>query len=211
MAEAVPVRTVAIVLFEGFTVLDAYGPIQAFAMAGQRQEDGSFHRFFKVVTVARQAGPVKSSEGPSTVADYSFADLPGCDLMLVPGGMGTRPLVNDAEFLGMLAALSRKAALTTTVCTGSALLARTGLLDGREATSNKMAWDWVKQQGEAVEWVRKARWVDDGDIVTSSGVSAGIDMALAVISRLHGRAVAETAVRGMEYVWNDHPGNDPFA
>ena len=211
MAEAAPVRTVAIVLFEGFTVLDAYGPIQALGMAGQRQEDGSFRRFFKVVTVARQAGPVKSSEGPSTVAEYSFADLPGCDLMLVPGGMGTRTLVNDAEFIGMLASLSKKSALTTTVCTGAALLARTGLLDGRSATSNKMAWDWVQQQGEAVGWVRKARWVDDGNIVTSSGVSAGTDMALAVIARLHGRAVAENTARGMEYVWNDNPANDPFA
>jgi len=101
--------------------------------------------------------------------------------------------------------------MTATVCTGAALLARTGLLDNRPATSNKMAWDWVTQQGPGVPWVRQARWVDDEDIVSSSGVSAGIDMALALIARLHDRATAENAARVMEYVWNDDPSNDPFA
>jgi transcriptional regulator GlxA family with amidase domain len=180
-------------------------------MAGVRQADGTYHRYFKVETVAQQAGPVRSSEGPATVADYAFANLPPCDILLIPGGMGTRRLVDDAAFIEMLAAVSRKTPMTTTVCTGAALLARTGLLDGRRATSNKMAWDWVKQQGASVDWVRKARWVDGGDIATSSGVSAGTDMALALIARLHGRETAENAARAMEYVWNDDPSNDPFA
>jgi transcriptional regulator GlxA family with amidase domain len=211
MSESLPVRRIAVVLFEGFTVLDVYGPVQAFAMAGARQPDGSYHRYFKVETVAMQAGPVRSSEGPTTVADYSFADLPTPDMILIPGGMGTRKLVDDATFIEALRALSSKTAITTTVCTGSPLLAQTGLLDGRSATSNKMAWEWVTQHGAGVDWVRKARWVDDDTIVTSSGVSAGIDMALAVIARLHGRETAVNAARGMEYVWNDDASNDPFA
>jgi transcriptional regulator GlxA family with amidase domain len=211
MAEALTQRTIAFVLFEGFTVLDVYGPLQAFAMAGQRQPDGTYHRFFKILTVAPKAGPVRAGEGPAFVADHGFDDLPECDLILIPGGMGTRKLVDDAAFVEQLASLSNKTPLTTTVCTGSGLLARTGLLDKRAATSNKMAWEWVQQQGEAVDWVRKARWVDDGNIVTSSGVSAGIDMALAVIARLHGRETSVNAARAMEYIWNDDPGNDPFA
>ena len=101
--------------------------------------------------------------------------------------------------------------MTTTVCTGSALLARTGLLDGRPATSNKLAWDWVVQQGPAVRWQRRARWVDDGNVLTSSGVSAGIDMALSLVERLNGRDMAVASARNMEYVWNTDPANDLFA
>ena len=156
-------------------------------------------------------GPVRSGEGPASIADYSFADLPDCDLLLIPGGIGTRKLVADEGFIALIEAASRRSPVTATVCTGAALLARTGLLDRRRATSNKLAWDWVLQQGEAVDWVRRARWVDDGNIVTSSGVSAGIDMALALIARLHGHDVAVNAARIMEYVWNDDPSNDPFA
>ncbi len=204
-------RRIAVVLFDGFTVLDAYGPIQAFAMCRLPGTDGTPTPAFELFTMAESSGLVKAGEGPQTQADYSFADAPPYDLLLVPGGQGTRRLVNDAPWLDKLAAASQKAALTTTVCTGAALLARTGLLDGRTATSNKMAWDWVVQQGPRVNWVRKARWVDDGDILTSSGVSAGIDMALSLIGRLHGLEAARRAARAVEYRWHEDPSDDPFA
>jgi transcriptional regulator GlxA family with amidase domain len=209
--EALPTRRVAVVLFDGFTVLDVYGPVQAFAASTLRREDGSFHRHFQVVTVAKEAGPVKSGEGPTTVADYSFETLPPVDILLVPGGMGTRKGVDDAALIDLIKRASGNSEMTTTVCTGTALLARTGLIDHRPATTNKMAWEWVKSQGPEVDWKRVARWVDDGNIVTSSGVSAGIDMALALVARLHDRETAERAARVMEYVWNDDPDNDPFA
>ena len=209
--ESLPVRKVAVVLFEGFTVLDVYGPVQAFAAAGVRTGDGAYHRFFQIVTAAREPGPVRSGEGPATVADYSFEDLENCDILLIPGGIGTRQMVDDAAFIELIARASGDSEMTATVCTGAALLARSGLLDQRPATSNKLAWDWVKEQGANVLWKRHARWVDDGDIVTSSGVSAGTDMALALIARLHGREIAEQAARRMEYIWIDDPANDPFA
>src|SRR5207302_2914209 len=158
-----------------------------------------------------QAGVVRPGEGPPSYAEYSFADAPAYDILLVPGGFGTRAAVNNAPFLRHLADASQRAPITTTVCTGSALLARTGLLDGRPATSNKIAWDWVTQQGPRVLWKRKARWVDDGNVLTSSGVSAGIDMALGLIARLHGREMALTSARNMEYVWHESPDDDPFA
>ncbi len=84
-------------------------------------------------------------------------------------------------------------------------------MDSRPATSNKISWDWVLQQGPRVLWKRKARWVDDGNLVTSSGVSAGIDMTLALIARLHGRDMVVSAARNMEYVWRQDPDDDPFA
>jgi transcriptional regulator GlxA family with amidase domain len=154
---------------------------------------------------------VKSGEGPTTHADYAFADAPPVDVLLVPGGFGTRQAGSNTSLLLALTTASRAAAVTTTVCTGSALLARTGLMDNRPATSNKIAWDWVVQQGPRVRWQRAARWVDDGDLVTSSGVSAGIDMALSLVARLHGVDMARQAARFMEYVWHEDPGADPFA
>jgi transcriptional regulator GlxA family with amidase domain len=202
---------VAVVLFEGFTVLDVYGPVQAFASVRLPRPDGSWHRLFEIVTLAEKAGPVKSGEGPTTHADYAFADAPAYDVLLVPGGFGTRKAVNNTALLLALTAASRAATVTTTVCTGSALLARTGLMDNRPATSNKVAWEWVVQQGPRVRWQRQARWVDDGDLVTSSGVSAGIDMALSVVARLHGVDMARQAARFMEYVWHEDPRDDPFA
>ena len=206
-----PVTRVAVVLFEGFTVLDVYGPVQAFASVRLPRPDGAWRRLFEIVTIAEKAGPVKSGEGPTTHADYAFADAPAYDVLLVPGGFGTRKAVNNTALLLALTAASRAATVTTTVCTGSALLARTGLMDNRPATSNKVAWDWVVQQGPRVRWQRQARWVDDGDLVTSSGVSAGIDMALSVVARLHGVDMARQAARFMEYVWHEDPRDDPFA
>jgi transcriptional regulator GlxA family with amidase domain len=211
VADTPAVKRVAVVLFGGFTGLDVYGPVQAFGACRVTRPDGPPHRFFGVFTIGDRPGPVRSGEGPSSHADYAFAEAPDYDILLIPGGFGTRAAVGDDAFLGRLGAASRRAPVTTTVCTGSALLARTGLMDGRPATSNKIAWDWVLKQGPRVLWKRKARWVDDGDLVTSSGVSAGIDMTLALIARLHGRDMAVSAARDMEYVWHESPEDDPFA
>jgi transcriptional regulator GlxA family with amidase domain len=206
-----PVRRVAVALFDGFTVLDVYGPVQAFASCRVTRPDGSRHGFFEVFTTALTAGRVTSGEGVATLADHDLALAPACEILLIPGGFGTRAAVNDARFIDRLDAAAQRARITATVCTGSALLARTGRLDGRPATSNKIAWDWVVQQGPRVRWQRKARWVDDGDVITSSGVSAGIDMTLALIARLCGRDLALASARNMEYVWRDDAADDPFA
>jgi putative intracellular protease/amidase len=204
-------RRVAVVLFDGFTVLDVYGPVQAFASCRRQNPDGTRQPLFELFSMAEQAGVVKPGEGPPSYAEYSFVDAPAYDILLIPGGFGTRTAVQHEAFLKHLTEASQRATLTTTVCTGSALLARTGLLDGRPATSNKLAWDWVVQQGPRVKWRRRARWVDDGNIVTASGVSAGIDMALSLIARLHGRDMALASARNMEYVWHEDAGDDPFA
>jgi transcriptional regulator GlxA family with amidase domain len=211
MAEGIQVQTVAHVVFEGFTTLDMYGPVQAFASCRVPDGEGGWHRFFNQFTIGSKTNAVKSGEGPLTMVDYSFEDAPDFDILLIPGGFGTRAAVSNDALLGKIAAMSEKARVTATVCTGSAVLARTGLLDSRPATSNKLAWDWVLEQGPQVDWKRQARWVDDGDIVTSSGVSAGIDMTLDLIARLHGEETATNSAKFMEYIWNRVSTNDPFS
>jgi transcriptional regulator GlxA family with amidase domain len=196
--------TVGIVLFEGFELLDVFGPCEAY---GSHSLDGAF----KLVTVASEAGPIASAQGPATVADYPFDAAPHLDLLLVPGGIGTRREVNNPALLAWLRTRSADASIITSVCTGAALLACAGLLDGLRATTNKRAFAWVASQGPAVNWIKQARWVEDGKFATSSGVSAGIDMALALIARLVGAEAAETVATTMEYEWHRDPAWDPFA
>jgi transcriptional regulator GlxA family with amidase domain len=124
--------------------------------------------------------------------------------------MGTRTLVQDADFIAGLRKLCESALYVLTVCTGSALLAKTGLLDGRRATTNKMSFGWASSHGEQVLWEKRARWVADGKYRTSSGVSAGIDMTLGFIEERHGKRAAVEAARQIEYIWNDDREHDPF-
>lgn len=197
---------ISAVLFPGFELLDFYGPLEFFGML-----DDLGHRV-RVTTLAAQPGLLQgAAPGVCGVAEYAFADAPVADILLVPGGQGTRALVNDAGFLDELRALAKKARILASVCTGSALLAKAGLLDGKAATSNKIAFDWVVSQGPAVRWVRRARWVADGDVFTSSGVSAGMDMALALIAHLYDRETALAVARRAEYVWHENSDDDPFA
>lgn len=132
-------------------------------------------------------------------------------MILVPGGMGTRSQVTNAGVLEWLRARAARAQVVTSVCTGSSLLARAGLLDGRRATTNKASFAWVQSQGPEVQWVKEARWVEDGHLFTSSGVSAGIDMTLAVIAKLAGPGAADRIAVRMEYEWHRDAGWDPFA
>ena len=183
-------KTVGVLLFPEFELLDVFGPLEAFGHAKD---------WFRLVTVAERPGPVTSSQGPRAVADHGFADCPPLEILLVPGGMGTRREVNNPALVDWIARQARRTETTTSVCTGAALLARAGVLDGRRATSNKRAFGWVAEQGPKVEWVRQARWVDDGNIVTSSGVSAGIDMALHLVTRLHSPERAQEVRRYIQY------------
>jgi len=195
-------RTLGVVLFPGFELLDVFGPLEAF---------GNLPGLFRVAMVAGTAGPVASAQGPRAVADHGFADCPRLDLILVPGGIGTREAVEDPGLLAWLARRAAEAEIVTSVCTGAALLARAGVLDGRRATTNKAFFQWVADQGPKVTWVRAARWVDDGKVVTSSGVSAGIDMALHVIARTAGHELSDNLARMMEYEWHTDADVDPFA
>jgi transcriptional regulator GlxA family with amidase domain len=197
-------KTVGVLLFEGFEVLDVFGPVEAWGMLASSTD-------WRVVTTAASAGPVASAQRVRAVADHALADCPPLDVLVVPGGRGTRALVHDAAVLDWLRTRSAKATLVTSVCTGAGLLARAGLLDGRRATTNKASFAWVVEQGPRVEWVREARWVEDGPFFTSAGVSAGIDMTCAVIEKLVSPQAAEKIANAMEYEWHRNPKWDPFA
>jgi transcriptional regulator GlxA family with amidase domain len=195
-------RRLGALLFPGFELLDTFGPLEMF---------GNLPGSVDIVTVAERKGPVRSGQGPSAMADYGFDDCPPLDLLLIPGGMSTRTEVDNAATIDWLRQRVPAAEVVMTVCSGTALLARAGLLDGRRATTNKMFFHEVTQQGPRVQWVREARWVEDGKYATSSGVSAGIDMALAVIAKLAGSEVSDNLAVATEYDWHRDAAWDPFA
>jgi transcriptional regulator GlxA family with amidase domain len=202
------VRTLGAVLYENFELLDLYGPLEMF---GSLDEFGAADRQLRIVTVAEQKGPVASFPGVETLARYDFGDCPRLDLILLPGGIGTVAQLGNAALLEFLRKRANAAEVTMSVCSGSALLARAGLLDGRRATSNKMFFQLARSQSDRVNWVTEARWVEDGPFATSSGVSAGTDMALAVIARLYGPERAERIATLTEYTWHRDANRDPFA
>jgi transcriptional regulator GlxA family with amidase domain len=198
----VPTRRLGAILYDQFELLDLYGPLEMFGCLGEEIE---------IATVAERRGPVASTPGVETVARHDFGDCPDLDLILLPGGIGTVPQLENAALLGFLRDRAPAAEVTMSVCSGSALLARAGLLDGRRATSNKLFFSLARSQSEKVKWQTEARWVEDGPFATSSGVSAGTDMALAVIARLYGRERAERIAVLTEYTWHIDADRDPFA
>jgi transcriptional regulator GlxA family with amidase domain len=195
-------RRLGTVLYPVFELLDVFGPLEMFGILTDRIE---------LTIVAERSGPVRSAQGPEVLAEHGFADCPPLDMLLVPGGFGTREQLDNPAMLAFLRERAARAERTMSVCTGSALLAAAGLLDGRRATSNKMFFAWAAEQGPKVEWVREARWVEDGPYVTSSGVSAGMDMALAVIAGLFGEKTSTDVALATEYEWHRDAGWDPFA
>ena len=195
-------RTIGVVLFEGFELLDVFGPLEMFGLAADH---------FEIRLIAERGGVVASRQGPKSVCDDSFQSAPAIDVLLVPGGIGTRREVNNPVLLNWLKERSQQAEFVASVCTGSALLAKAGVLDGLRATSNKLAFAWAASQSEKVQWQQQARWVEDGMVFSSSGVSAGIDMALAVIAKLVSQQAAEDAANFAEYSWQRDADCDPFA
>ena len=195
------------ILYPGFEMLDLFGPLEMFSIVPREQ--------LTIYMIAEQAGPVPAAlgmeiTGPKVIADYGFDDVPPLDILLLPGGVGTFPELSNMRMLDFLAERSRSAKITASVCSGSALLAKAGVLDGHRATSNKQLFALATSQSNKVTWVEAARWVDDGPVVTASGVSAGIDMGVAIIARLWGADMAQLIAEVAEYSWHEDAGNDPF-
>jgi len=141
------------ILFEGFELLDFYGPMEMFGLLEGAAE---------ITILAEHAGPVRSSAGPAGLADATMESADGFDVLLVPGGIGTRKQMVNEKFLTELTRLAEASRIVATVCTGSLLVARTGRLDGRKATSNKRVFQLVSSHAPSVEWVRRARWIENG-------------------------------------------------
>jgi transcriptional regulator GlxA family with amidase domain len=193
--------TLGAILYDNFELLDLYGPLEMFGTLGDD---------LRIVTIAEAKGPVASTQGPKTVAEEDFNSAPPLDLVVIPGGIGTFPALENVELLNFLRERAEQAKFMMSVCTGSGLLAAAGLLDGKRATTNKMFFQMVADLSDQVTWVENARWVTDGKMVTSSGVSAGTDMALAVIAELFGSERAEQIAVFTEYQWHRDADRDPF-
>lgn len=194
-------KLIGVILFDAFETLDVFGPVE---MWGNLPD-------YKVVMISQSGGLVMSAQGFETNTSYSFDSAPQLDILMIPGGMGTRREVNNPALLEFLRIQDKKTEWTTAVCTGSAILAKAGILKGRHATSNKLAFDFAVNQDHSVHWKKDARWIMDGKYVTSSGVSAGTDMALGLVEKIYSRHMAEKIANETEYMWNDDPSLDPFA
>jgi putative intracellular protease/amidase len=189
-----------IFLFDGFETLDAFGPVE---ILGRMEE-------YRLCYYSIYGGTVISAQNTS-ISTESIQTAAKEGILVIPGGRGTRALVNDSIFIDTLKNAAEQASYCLSICTGSALLAKTGLLNGRRATSNKKAFSWVTSLNSSVGWVKKARWVTDGKYYTSSGVSAGIDMTLGFIRDRFGEAAAVKIADDIEYIWNNDCSRDSFA
>lgn len=191
---------VNILLFSDFETLDAFGPVEVLGCIEE----------YHLCYVSMTGGIIKSRQGIKVFTE-NIEDTDPHGILLVPGGRGTRSLVNDIAFLEKLSCIAMQSEYCLTVCTGSALLAKTGLLDHKRATSNKRAFEWVKSINTNVLWINRARWVVDQKYYTSSGVSAGIDMALGFVGDRFGLEKAQGVAESIEYIWNPDLNHDRFA
>jgi transcriptional regulator GlxA family with amidase domain len=193
--------SVGVLIFDGVEILDFAGPFEVFSRTrltpgpeSRRTEDSAP---FRVFTVAKSRAPIVATGGLTVTPQYGFEDAPPIDLLVVPGGFGTRALLQDLPTIDWIRRTAATARRVTSVCTGSLLLAKSGLLAGRRATTHWAALDTLASlHSGPVE--RERRVVDDG-IITSAGVAAGIDMAFYVVERLCGAAVADETARYIDY------------
>ena len=218
-----PTLRVGILVFDGFEPINVWGFTEAFTIArfiGTAYDDDN-PRPFEVLLVSDQErsgpgavpAPIKSYNGPRVAPDLFRDDALAAHLhiLMIPGGQGTRTLLNPERpaevraLLDWVRAVDARVPLLVSVCTGAAVLAAAGVLDGKPAATNHQAFAWVTSQGPRVLWDSVSRWVDAGRHVTSAGVSAGTDMGFYLVKRLCGRAVAEAAVLGAEYDWHRDP------
>jgi putative intracellular protease/amidase len=204
-----PTQRIGILVFDDFEPLDVFGFVEAFSIArflGTNYASPPPYPF-EIVLVARAIAKTKSYNGPAVMPDWDLAQAlrEPLDLLMVPGGIGTRTLVDDTRLLDWLRAMDKRVRIMASVCTGAAVLAKCGFFDGLPAATNHAAFGWVVGYGPRVLWDSVARWVDAGKYVSSAGVSAGTDLGFYLVSRLAGRAVAEAAVSAAEYDWHRDP------
>jgi transcriptional regulator GlxA family with amidase domain len=189
------VRTIGIMLFDGVEELDAVGPWEVLAYWAKNSPDDGW----QVVTFGRKAGDVQCANGLVIRAEHSWASAPPLDVLVLPGGQGTRPFLNDPEVLDWVRRLRDAGTLMTSVCTGSLVFAAAGILNDRPATTYWDELELLKRLDPSIELRPAERWVDSGEVITASGVSAGIDMALHLVRRLGGEERAREVRRGIQY------------
>jgi transcriptional regulator GlxA family with amidase domain len=197
-------KRVGILVFPDVEVLDFCGPFEVFSVTRldeqRRREEPSP---FEALLVAEGPGPVVTTGGMKVIPDCTLERCPPLDILVVPGGWGTRAEMKNARLLAWIKERAQQVETLTSVCTGSMLLGQAGLLDGRHATTHWRSLQWMRDSFPAVTVEEKLHVVEDGNVLTSAGISAGIDMALRVVARYHGEAVARNTARNMEYRYPD--------
>ena len=203
MPEQLPI--VGILIFDDVEVLDFCGPFEVFSIARpvEPEKQGDEHGLFRVLTIAEEDRVISCRGGLLVQPHATIEQHPPLDILVVPGGKGTRRERHNPRLLVWIEQQHRTTQLTTSVCTGAFLLAELGLLNGQRATTHWSSVAWMRQIYPAIEMLDAQRVVDEGHLITSAGVSAGIDMSLHVVARLYGQATAEWTARRMEYDW--HP------
>jgi transcriptional regulator GlxA family with amidase domain len=187
---------VAIFIFDDVEVLDFAGPYEVFAVTDELHD----HSMFNVYTVAEKDSAVVAKNNLSVNPTYVLGDSPAADILVIPGGSGTRPLLENGMVINWIKQSARSAKLVLSVCTGSLLLAKAGLLDGLRATTHHTALETLSALAPQTEILDGTRFVDNGTVVTSAGVSTGIDMCLHVVEKTAGLDAARMAAANMEYV-----------
>ncbi len=197
-------KSVGIVVFDDVEVLDFCGPFEVFSVTylneETRREDPSP---FEVFLVAEKADPIVTIGGMKVIPHYSFEQCPKLDILVVPGGFGTRREVSNPVMLDFLRKQAKEVETLTSVCTGSMLLGHAGLLNGLKATTHWQLLGWMKESLPEVTVIDDLHVVEQGNVITSAGISAGIDMALKVVERYQGEEVARTTAKQMEYPYPD--------
>jgi len=197
-------KRVGILIFPAVEVLDFGGPYEVFSVTRldeqRRREESSP---FEVLLVAEGAEPVVATGGLRVIPDVALETCPPLDILVVPGGWGTRREIGNQRLLTWIAERAKQVETLTSVCTGAMLLGQAGLLDGRRATTHWRSLDRMRQSFPAVTVEDKLHVVEDGHVLTSAGISAGIDMALRVVARYFGEAVGRATARHMEYPFPD--------
>ncbi|KAG0346715.1 hypothetical protein BG004_001011 [Podila humilis] len=191
-------------IYEGMDLLDVMGPMRIF---GEEKNQLNIEIYF----VSHSLEPCASSQQVKITPHYTLETAPKCDIWFMPGGIGQTFYSNNPTLMEQIKARIESSTWTFTVCTGSGILAKTGLIDGYYATTNKSLFEWVIPEGPKVNWIKRARWVQDGKFVTASGVSAGIDAALFFVSQLASTEIAKEVAIYIEYTWHENADEDPFA
>ncbi len=193
---------VGILIFDDVEVLDFAGPFEVFSRTrltpGVESRRSEQSAPFRVFTIARTREPITATGGLAVIPHHAFADNPWIDLLLVPGGFGTRTLLHDEEMLGWIRRTAAAARQVSSVCTGALLLAQAGLLKGHRATTHWASLDLLASLDAEITVERDERVVDDG-IITSAGVASGIDMSFHIVETIFGREVADETARYIEY------------
>jgi transcriptional regulator GlxA family with amidase domain len=193
-------KRVGILVFDKVEVLDFCGPFEVFSVTRLNEETRRDEPSpFEVLVIAENQQTITAVGGLKVIPDHAIDTCPALDVLVVPGGMGTRAEITNDRLLAWIATRGKTVETLTSVCTGSMLLGKAGLLDGRHATTHWRSLPWMRESFPAVTVEEKMHVVEDGNVLTSAGISAGIDMALRVVARYHGEDVARATARTMEY------------